>query len=366
MKLRNLLLLLLISIFVVGCSATPTDAPAEEPAASETEEEAVVEEEAAEEETTAEVALPSFAMVVSGALGDSGIFDSGNEGLLKAVEDFGVEYKVFEGQQDPSVFYDLLSTAAENYDVVFVNPGYQFSGELPELTEAYPDTKFVFTDGAADFEAPNMLSISYKENEGSYAAGVMAAMMTTRTDIEGINAEKVVGVVGALDIPTINNFIAGFKQGIASIDSEVETLVLYAGAFDDPAKGKELALSMFEQGADIVFNVAANTGLGVLEAADEVGRYAIGVDVNQDDYHPGRVMGSMMKRVDNSFYDMVERVVNGEDLIGAVYLYGLAEEGVGMTYSDTMLDIVPAEIVEAMQAADTAIAAGEIVVETTK
>jgi basic membrane protein A len=359
MKLKTLLFLILTTLLVVACggAAAPTEesAPAEE---APTEEEAPMEEAAAE--------LPTFAMVCSGALGDSGIFDSGNEGLLRAQQDFGIDFKVFEGQQDPSVYYDLLQTAAEQYDVVFVNPGYQFSGELPELTAAYPDTKFVFVDGAAEFEAPNMLSISYKENEGSYAAGVMAAMMTTRTDIEGINPDKVVGVVGALDIPTINNFIAGFRQGIESVDPEVELLVLYAGAFDDPAKGKELALSEFEQGADIVFNVAANTGLGVLEAADEVGRYAIGVDVNQDDYHPGHVMGSMMKRVDNSFYQLVERAVNGEDLEGGVYLYGLAEEGVGMSYSDTMLSIVPEDVVAAMHEADAAVASGEIVVETTK
>ncbi len=359
MKPKTLLILMLITLLAVACSNGATT-PAEESAPAK--EAAPAEESAPAEEEE----LPSFAMVCSGALGDSGIFDSGNEGLLRAQEDFGIEFKVFEGQQDPSVYYDLLQTAAEQYDVVFVNPGYQFAGELPELTESYPDTRFVFVDGAADFEAPNMLSISYEENEGSYAAGVMAAMMTTRTEIEGINEDKVVGVVGALDIPTINNFIAGFKQGIESVDPEVEVLVLYAGAFDDPAKGKELALSMYEQGADIVFNVAANTGLGVLEAAEEVGRFAIGVDVNQDDYHPGHVMGSMMKRVDNSFYQLIARAVEGEELEGGVYLYGLAEEGVGMTYSDTMLEIVPEDVVAAMQEADAEIAAGEIVVETTK
>ena len=158
-----------------------------------------------------------------------GIFDSGNEGLQKAAEDFGVTVKVLEGKDDPSLYYDLLKTAASEYDVVFVNPGYQFSNELGELAPEYPDTKFVYADGVSDVEGDNILSVQYKENEGSYSAGVMAAMMTTRTDIAGINEDKVLGLVGALDIPVINNFLAGFKQGVASVDPEIEVKVLYVG-----------------------------------------------------------------------------------------------------------------------------------------
>ncbi len=365
MKSKRIFLILavlsLLLTALVACAApTPeaTEAPTEEAAPAEE----ATEEPAAEAEAGD---LPSFAMVASGALGDSGIFDSGYEGLQRGADDFGVEIKVLEGKQDPSLYYDLLQSAAEEYDVVFVNPGYQFSNELGELAPQYPDTKFVYVDGVSDVEGDNILSIAYKENEGSYVAGVMAAMMTTRTDIEGINEDKMIGLVGALDIPVINNFVVGFEQGVASVDPEIEVQVLYAGDFNDPAKGKELALSLYEQGADIVYNVAANTGRGVLQAASEVGAYAIGVDTNQDDTYPGHIMGSMQKRVDNSFYDIVERAVNGELEGGTTYLYGLAEEGVGMTYSDLMLEIVPEDVVAAMHEAEDGIVSGDIVVDTT-
>jgi basic membrane protein A len=194
----------------------------------------------------------------------------------------------------------------------------------------------------------------------------MAAMMTSRTDIEGINEDKVLGLVGALDIPVINNFVAGFKQGVASVDPEVEVKVLYVGDFNDPAKGKELALSLYEQGADIVYAVAANSGSGVYDAACENGMYAIGVDTNKDGVCPGHIMGSMLKRVDNSFYNIVDRAVAGNLEGGVAYRDGVAEEGVGMTYSDLMLQIVPEDVVAAMREADQKIANGEITVDEVK
>jgi basic membrane protein A len=112
--------------------------------------------------------------------------------------------------------------------------------------------------------------------------------------------------------------------------------------------------------------VAANTGQGVLQAANETGHYAIGVDTNQDAIYPGHIMGSMQKRVDNSFYDIIERAVKGELEGGETYFYGLAEEGVGMTYSDEMLEIVPEDVVEMMRQADQAVASGEVMVEEVK
>jgi len=349
-KLFVFVLFVALAMSLAACAPAATQEPVVEPEAP----------------AEPEMALPTFAMVCSGSLGDSGIFDSGNEGLQKAAADFGVTVKVLEGKDDPSLYYDLLKTAASDYDVVFVNPGYQFGNELSELSPEYPDTKFVFADGVSDIEAPNILSVQYKENEGSYSAGVMAAMMTTRTDIAGINEDKVLGLVGALDIPVINNFVAGFKQGVASVDPEVEVKVLYVGDFNDPAKGKELALSLYEQGADIVYAVAANSGSGVYDAACENGMYAIGVDTNKDAVCPGHIMGSMLKRVDNSFYDIVGRAVAGNLEGGVAYRYGVAENGVGMTYSDLMLQIVPEDIVAAMKEADQKIANGEITVDEVK
>jgi basic membrane protein A and related proteins len=315
----------------------------------------------AEEKDTVKVA-----MAASGARGDEGIFDSGWKGLQEAEADFGVEVKVFEGDENPSLYAERLISAAEWADLIFVNPGYQFGSDLKEVLQAYPNKMFVYADGITDMDAPNLISVAYRENEGSYPFGVMAAMMTTRTDMEGINADKMVGIVGAMDIPTINNFVAGFKQGAASIDKEVKVEVRYAGAFDDPAKGLELAKSLYDAGADIVYNVAATTGLGVLKAAEETGRYAIGVDVNQDEYHPGHVAGSMLKRVDISFYDVTERYINGKLTGDEVLDFGIKRGWVGPTYSDQMKKVVPADIIEKMQEVQKKIVDGELDVDSTR
>ncbi len=323
----------------------------------------------AEEKDTVEETVKDtvkVAMAASGARGDEGIFDSGWKGLQEAEEDFGVEVKVFEGEENPSLYAERLISAAEWADLVFVNPGYQFGSDLKEVLEAYPNKMFVYADGITDMDAPNLISVAYRENEGSYPFGVMAAMMTTRTDMEGINADQLVGIVGAMDIPTINNFVAGFKQGAASIDEEVKVEVRYAGAFDDPAKGLELAKSLYDAGADIVYNVAATTGLGVLKAAEETGRYAIGVDVNQDEYHPGHVAGSMLKRVDISFYDVIERFKDDKLTGDEVLDYGLKRGWVGPTYSDQMKKVVPADIIEKMQEVQKKIIDGEIDVDSTR
>lgn len=306
------------------------------------------------------------AMAASGARGDQGIFDSGWAGLVKAQQDFGVEIKVFEGKEDPALYYDRLLSAAKWADIVFVNPGYQFASELEEIAKAFPKVQFVYADGISDIKLPNISSVAYKENEGSFLFGLMAAMMTTRTEIKGINPQKIVGLVGAMDIPVINNFVAGFKQGVKTADPSVEVRVLYAGTFTDPAKGKELAMTLFSQGADIVYNVAATTGLGVLMAAKETGHYAIGVDINQDGFYPGHVAGSMLKRVDVSFYDVVAHAVKGTFTSGRVFDYGLKEGWVGPTYSDEMKAIVPADIIAKMKEYQQKIISGQLKVDSTR
>lgn len=315
----------------------------------------------AQEEETVKVA-----MAASGARGDEGIFDLGWKGLQEAQEDFGVEVKVFEGDENPALLGERLLSAAEWADLVFVNPGYQFESDLKEILNAYPDKMFAYADGISQMDEPNLISVAYRENEGSYPFGVMAAMMTSKTSIDGINDNKIVGIVGAMDIPTINNFVAGFKQGAASVDEEVRVEVRYAGTFSDPAKGLELAKSLYSAGADIVYNVAATTGLGVLQAAAETGHYAIGVDVNQDSYQPGHVAGSMLKRVDISFYDVIERYVNGTLEGDEVMDYGLKRGWVGPTYSDQMKEIVPEDIIDAMQEAQQKVIDGEIEVKSTR
>ena len=136
-------------------------------------------------------------------------------------------------------------------------------------------------------------------------------MFTQKTDIEGVNEDNVIGWVGGMDIPVLHDFYVGYEQGAKYIDPDITILQAFAGTWTDPLKGKELTLAQYEQGADIVMNVASGTGPGILEAAKEAGKYAIGVDLDQDKDQPGHVLTSMVKRVDNACYLVIQSAVEG-------------------------------------------------------
>ncbi len=302
------------------------------------------------------------AMVCSGSLGDTGIFDMGEAALKQAADDFGITYKVLEGKNDPSLYYEMLNLAGSQFDLVFVNPGYQFDSYLEEIATAYPDVTFVYADGVSSVDMDNVISVSYLENEGSYLAGVMAAMMTTRTDYKGINEDKVLGFVGAVDSTTIHNFLTGFEQGVASVDSEIKVLPVYVGDYNDPATGKELALSLYDQGADIIYAAASNSGDGVSEAAVEQGKYVIGVDTDKSFQGPENVMGSMLKNVTKSFYDVIAAKIDGEKL-EAEQRYGLSKKWVELYFIDSMAESLPEDVMSAINQAEADIVSGAITVQ---
>ena len=360
-KLICLLLALTLLFSLAACAKeeTPSDAPAEDgTAGSETPGAAENNGTVAPEAAGSDLRV---AMVCSGSLGDTGIFDMGEAALVQAEADFGVSYKILEGKDDPSLYYELLQTACADHDLVFVNPGYQFDSYLEEMADAYPDVLFVYADGTCAIERDNIISVSYQEHEGSYLAGVMAAMMTTRTDVEGINDQKLLGFVGAMDSPTINNFLTGFEQGAASVDPEIQVVSMYVGNYNDPALGKEMALSLYEQGCDIIYAAASNSGDGVSAAAKENGFYCIGVDTDKSPQAPENVMGSMLKNVTASFYDVIQACVNGEAL-DTVQRKGLADKWVEMYFNDYMKEWIPADVMEAVNQAEQDIISGAVTV----
>lgn len=360
-------LLLLVSL-LAACSAKPADGTTE-PAKTDTstadtanDTENKTDDADNSKETEAAGSDLRVAMVCSGSLGDTGIFDMGEAALVQAGEDFGISYNVLEGKDDPSLYYELLQTAAADHDLVFVNPGYQFDSYLEEMADTYPNVLFVYADGTSSIERDNIISVSYQEHEGSYLAGVMAAMMTTRTDYSGINEDKVLGFVGAMDSPTINNFLTGFEQGAASVDPEIKVLSMYVGSYNDPALGKEMALSLYDQGCDIIYAAASNSGDGVSAAAKEKGFYCIGVDTDKSSQAPENIMGSMLKNVTISFYDVIKACVNGEK-IETVQRKGLADKWVEMYFIDSMRDYLPDDVLTAMDEAEQGIISGTITVQ---
>lgn len=362
---------LIALVFIIGLASACGGNAAEstEPSGSSEQTPAALESPSGEAEASGSAAAGSgfkVAMVTSGSLGDNGIFDMAEAGLSQAQTELGIEYKVLEGKQDPSLYMNILQTAAVDYDLVFVNPGYQFEEPLARIAAQYPDKKFVYMDGTSDLEADNVVYMTTKDNEGSYLAGMLAAGMTTQTSVEGINADKSIGAVGAIDAPSINNFIAGYKQGATAIDADASVTALYAGAFDNPAKGQELGTALFNQNADVVFNVASLTGTGMLQAAKNTGHYAIGVDVNQCSVQPGTILASMMKRFDTGTYLIVEKALGGTLQNGEVLSFGLADQGVELFLCQETAEIVPQELIEKIEAAKQDIISGAIRVDEVK
>lgn len=303
-------------------------------------------------------------IVYTGNLGDKSYNDSCNAGAKKAVEDFGIELKSLEGTTAQEWEANLVAACEEGYDLI-IGASSNIADYITEHAPNYPDVKFAVIDTTVDLD--NVESISFAQNQGSFLAGAAAAMFTQKTDIPNVNDAHVIGWVGGMDIPVLHDFYTGYEQGAKYIDPDVIILQAFAGSWTDPLKGKELTLAQYEQGADIVMNVASGTGTGILEAAKEADKYAIGVDLNQDADQPGHVVTSMVKRVDNACYLVIQSVVEGTFKGGSTQYLSLAEGGVSLTdfaeIKKSLGEKFPQDIVDKCEELSKKIISGEIVVE---
>ena len=303
-------------------------------------------------------------VVYSGNLGDKSYNDSCNIGSTKAEKDFGIELKSLEGTTAEDWKANLLSACEDGYDLVICSSS-NFEEYLKEYAPEYPDTKFAIIDTTV--EGDNIVSVSFAQNQGSFLAGAAAALFTQHSEIEGVNDEAVIGWVGGMDIPVLHDFYVGYEQGAKYINPDIKVLQSFAGTWNDPLKGKELKLGQYEQGADIVMNVASGTGPGILEAAAEAGKYAIGVDLKQDNDQPGHVLTSMVKRVDTACYSVIQSVVEGTFEGGSVSYLDVAGEGVSLTdfsvIKEALGDQFPEDILTQLEEIQEKIVSGEIVVE---
>jgi basic membrane protein A len=238
---------------------------------------------------------------------------------------------------------------------IVVAVGFAFATPLEKLSAEYPKTDFTIIDAVVD--KPNVQSVVFKEHEGSFLVG-MAAAMASKTGK--------VGFVGGMDIPLIRNFEIGYEQGVKHVDPKAEILVNYTGdtpaAWNDPAKGYELAVSQFDRGADVVYHAAGGTGRGVLQAAADKGKLGIGVDSDQDCLFPGHVLTSMMKRVDVAVYKSFKASHDGDWKAGPLSL-GLADDGVDFSVDKCNKDLLTQAMQDRMNAAKADIIAGRIEVK---
>ncbi|MBR5509824.1 MAG: BMP family ABC transporter substrate-binding protein [Lachnospiraceae bacterium] len=351
-RILSIVLTTVLCMSMIGCAKK--DKPAETPAASTG-------------ESSGEAAESSgvrVCVVYTGNLGDKSYNDSCNEGAQRAVAELGIELKSLEGVTAQEWEANLLAACEGGYDLI-IGSSSNLEEYMKKHASNYPDTCFAIIDTV--IEGDNIQSISFAQNQGSFLAGAAAAMFTEMTDIDGVNEDVIIGWVGGMDIPVLHDFYIGYEQGAKYVNPDIKILQSFAGTWNDPLKGKELTLAQFEQGADIVMGVASTTGTGILEGAKEAGKYAIGVDLNQDGDQPGSVLTSMVKRVDNACYLTIKSVVDGTFEGGKTQYLTLADGGVSLTdfavIKEHLGDKFPQEIVDKCNELAEKIIAGEIVVE---
>jgi basic membrane protein A len=252
----------------------------------------------------------------------------------------------------------LRAFAERRYDLI-IGIGFAQAPIMESVAKDYPNIHFAIVDGVS--ELPNVASLVFKEHEGSYLVGLLAAK-ASRTGT--------LGFLGGMDIGLIHRFEKGYEEGARSVNPNIRIIQNYVGvtdgAWNNPGKGKELALAQIGKGADVIFTAAGNSGLGAFDAVEQAGavngratHFVIGVDANQNMVKPGFVLTSMIKRVDNAVYAIVDDVVHGRFQAG-LHVYGLDKDGVGYSIDQYNKDLLTPEMLQAAEEAKKRIIAGQI------
>ncbi len=305
----------------------------------------------------------ALALSAGAALADPAIiFDLGGKfdksfneaafnGAKKWADETGGSFREIELQNEAQR-EQALRRFAEAGSNPIVMAGFAFASALGEVAKDYPDTSFVIIDMVVD--SPNVRSVVFNEHEGSYLVGMMAAMASK---------SNTVGFIGGMDIPLIRRFACGYAQGVKAANPDATVVANMTGttpaAWNDPVKGSELTKAQISQGADVVYAAAGGTGVGVLQTAADEGILSIGVDSNQNYLHSGKVLTSMMKRVDTAVFNAFS---DGPGLETGFNVMGLANGGVGYAVDEHNASLVSAEMTQKVEAAKVKIVSGELAV----
>ena len=306
---------------------------------------------------TAALGLSAAAALAEPAL----IFDLGGKfdksfneaafnGAKRWAEETGGEFREIELQSEAQREQALRRFAEAGANPV-ITMGFAMADPLSTVAPDYPDTKFVVVD-VTWIEPENVRQIGFAEHEGSYLVGMLAAMKSQSGTI---------GFVGGMDVPLIRHFGCGYAQGAKAVNPDIKILANMTGttpaAWNDPVKGSEITKAQISQGADVVYAAAGGTGVGVLQTAADEGILSIGVDSNQNHLHPGKVLTSMLKRVDVAVYEAMKA---GEDVETGVFTLGLEENGVGYALDENNAELITDEMKAAVDEARQKIIDGEI------
>ena len=302
-----------------------------------------------------------------GGLGDKSFNDGAYRGAMLAEKELGARIRLIEPGDGSDREAGLRLLAAEHMDLV-IGVGFIFTDDVTQLAKEYPNTNFAVVDysistdkaGNPILPPPNVAAIKFKEEEGSFLVGALAAL---------VGNSKKVGFVGGMDVPLIQKFEAGYRAGVKYVCPDCTVIVQYAGvtpdAFRNPGKGKELALNQYQQGVNVIYHASGSTGLGVFEAARQTGKFGIGVDADQYGEAPGRVLTSMVKGIDVAVLEMVRRVKT-HTFKGGIYTFGLAQNGVGYVYDEHNRALIPDSVRARLEQIKADIIAGKIVVPSTR
>src|ERR1700716_1208300 len=252
----------------------------------------------------------------------------------------------------------MRAFAERGYDLI-IGVGFAQAPIMEQVAKEYPNIHFAIVDGVS--ELPNVASLVFKEHEGSYLVGMIAAKTTKSGTL---------GFIGGMDIGLIHRFEVGYEEGARAVNPNIRVIQNYVGvtdaAWNNPGKGKEIALAQISKGADVIFTAAGNSGLGAFDAVEQYGmvngratHFVIGVDSNQNGVKPGYVLTSMVKRVDNAVYDIVKDVTSGK-FKGGFHVFGLESDGVGYVIDEFNKDLVSPEAIAAAEDAKKKIIAGQI------
>lgn len=288
------------------------------------------------------------------------------EGVQRAERDLDICLYDVEPGNPTSIEPAMRAFAEKNFDLI-IGVGFAQGPIMQKVANDYPNIKFAIIDGVimeADGKTPkqNVASLVFREHEGSYLVGMIAASKS-RTGV--------LGFVGGMDIPLIHRFETGYEEGAKSVNPDIKIIDNYVGvtdhAWNNPGKGKELALSQIEKGADVIFTAAGNSGLGVFDAVEQYGRnaqgeanrFVIGVDSNQNGVKPGFVLTSMVKRVDNAVYDVVKEVLN-DNFQGGFHVFGLDKDGVAYAMDEFNKPLIPTDVIQKVEQSKKEIVDGKI------
>lgn len=316
--------------------------------------------------TTGEAKLKAGMVTDIGGLGDKSFNDLSWEGLQRAEKELGVEVKAISSKAMTDYDSNIAQLANAKYDAIFC-VGFLMTDAISKAATTFPDVKaFGGIDIFMDKPAPNEVGLTFKEQEAGYLAGVAAGLMTKESSVDPrINADNVIGFVGGMPIPPVKKFEAGFIAGAKSVNPDVKVISLYAGKFDDQAKGKELGLSLISQKADIVFAAAGQTGLGTFAACKEKNALFIGVDADQ--YltlsNPGdAILTSAVKKVDVAVFDTIKALKDGTFKGGTNTTFGLKEGGVDLAPWHDWDSKIPAAVKDAVDKAKKNVIDGTVTV----